>query len=99
MISIRFSHKYVKMPQDFEISTLTSVENVNLEYLDPAFLERDTAIVGGGHYPLPKKGRYMILWLESPSGAVWQTIRPWNPGKEKYYESHIGELVRCLISA
>ena len=99
MISIKFSHKYIKMPPDFEINTLISVENVNLEDLDPEFLERDTAIEGGGHYPLPKRGRHMILWLESPSGVVWQTIRRWTPEKEQYYAKHVGEQVRCVISA
>ncbi len=96
---IKFSHLYEKMPPDYLISRLTNVEVVNLEDLDPVFLERDTAIQGGGHYSLSKKGKYMILWLGSSSKhEKWQTIRRWTPGKEKYYRKYIGKLVNCEVT-
>lgn len=103
MIAIRFSHYYKKMPQNVSqcITTLEDVELVNLEDLDPAFLEADTAFVGGGHYPLPKKGKYMILWLKSDAGIFthpWQTIRRWTPEKEAYYRHHIKEQVKIDVA-
>ena len=96
---IKFIHLYEKMPPDFQVSRLTNVEVVNLEDLDPLFLERDTAIQEGGHYSLPKKGKYMILYLESGVMNIrWQTIRRWTPGKEKYYRKYIGKLVNCQVT-
>ena len=100
MITIKFSHKYTKMPfcnDNFGAHTyLTEVEPVNLEDLDPEFIRKDTEISGGGHYPLPKRGKYMILWLFTTDGLKahrWQTIRRWTPEKENYYVSHINEMV------
>ena len=101
VITIRFSARYEKMPQfSFEVTKLTAVELVNLEDLDPKFLERDTAIVGGGHYKLPKHGKYMILrLLTSRPGTIWpwQTIRRWTAEKETHYRSHVGEIVNIEI--
>jgi hypothetical protein len=79
---------------------LTEVEPVNLEDLDPEFIFKDTEIVGGWHYPLPDKGKYMILWLFTTDGLKahrWQTIRRWTSEKENYYRSHINELVKIKI--
>ncbi len=102
MITIKFSHQYKKFPPDLSMYThLTDVELVNLEDLDPAFLEADTAIRGGGHYPLPKKGKFMILWLFTTDGIAahrWQTIRRWTPEKEAYYRKHVGEAVRIEVT-
>ena len=97
MITTRFSNLYIKMPRGFERSVLTGLDLVNLEDLYPAFLEADTAIVVGGHFSLPSRGRYMILQLDI-DGRIWQTIRRWIPQKEAYYRSHIGEVVRCEVT-
>ncbi len=94
MITIRFSNLYIKMPPVFERLVLAGLKLVNLEDIYPAFLEADTAIVGGGHFPLSSGGRYMILRLDT-NGRIWQTIRRWTPQKEAYYHSRIGEAVRC----
>ena len=112
MIPIKFSHFYVKMPPVMDNTNLIDVQVVNLEDLDPAFLEADTAIRGGGHYKLPKKGKYMILWLRSSieitldpplvGGGMqlwsWQTIRRWTAEKEEFYRSHIGEQVKIEVT-
>lgn len=103
MIAIKFSHRYKKFPPSLEDTHLFDVDIINLEDLDPAFIAEDTAIVGGGNYPLPKKGKYMILRLCSYSNMgemhTWQTIRRWTPSKEAYYRSHLGEKVRCEVAA
>jgi len=100
MITIKFSHRYTKMPEYLSGTFLRDVEVTNLEDCEEEFLKKDTEIVGGGHYPLPKKGKYMILWLETGAGIRsigWQTIRRWTPKKEEYYRSHVGELVNIEV--
>jgi hypothetical protein len=97
-MKIKFSHHYVKMPPDFKVSRLWGVSIIYLEDTESSFLEKDTEIVGGGHYPLPKKGKFMVLWLESSIMNIrWQTIRRWTPQKHEYYQDFIGKLVECEI--
>ena len=103
MITIKFANYYKKMPYnvDVGITKLVGVQNVDLENLSPAFLRMDTAIRGGGYYRLPKKGKYMILRLDTEIENYftheWQTIRRWTSEKEAYYRSHIGEEVKIKI--
>jgi hypothetical protein len=97
-MKIKFSHFYYKMPPGYQSSRLKDVEIVNLEDLDKGFIEIDTKIIGGGNYPLPKKGKYMILWLESQLTKLpWQTIRRWTEEKERYYRKYIGDIVDCIV--
>ena len=96
MITIKFSHKYIKMPANMEKTKLVDIDLVDLEDLSEEFIQKDTAIVGGGHYKLPKKGKYMVLWLDS-QGELWQTIRRWTPEKEAYYLAHMGEEVQIGV--
>jgi hypothetical protein len=119
MITIKFAHKYLKFPPKLELrrTYLAKIDIVNLEDLDKIFLDNDTAYSDDenhiNYYPLPKKGKYMILYLISiykiPEGIRsfspsilkmhrWQTIRRWTPEKEKYYRSHIGEEVKIEIN-
>jgi hypothetical protein len=98
-VIIKFSHAYEKMPPDFKVSRLLEIEVVQLENLSGKFLDDDTRIVGGGYYPLPKKGKYMILRLESSIMNIpWQTIRRWTPKKEIYYRKYVGKRVDCKIT-
>lgn len=103
MITIKFSHQYVKFPPWLDDTILYDLEIVDMEDLDPKFIEEDTAILGGGHYPLPKKGKFLILRLcsYSPMGEMktWQTIRRWTPEKEAYYRKHIKEQVKIEVTA
>jgi hypothetical protein len=57
MITIRFSNLYIKMPPGFERLVLAGLKLVNLEDLYPAFLEADTAIVGGRSLPSVFRGQ------------------------------------------
>jgi hypothetical protein len=116
MITIKFAHKYLKFPPKLELrqTILSRIDIVNLEDLDKIFLDNDTAYSDDynhiGHYSLPKKGKYMILWLATDIYHTkergcdawytyhdWQTIRRWTPEKESYYRSHIGEEVKIEI--
>jgi hypothetical protein len=100
---IKFSHRYLKMKDGFERSTLLDVIPVKLEELSIRFLEYDTAYTDAAgnieHYPLPAKGDYLILVLQNHTidydGPMWTTIRRRTPEKEKYYRSMIGRVMIC----
>lgn len=96
MITIKFSHKYKKMPPGYERSLLTGISVVDIQSLNPDFIEADTAIVGGGNYPLPLHGRGIIIRLAT-NGTRWTTIRRWTAEKEALYKDHLGEEVECRI--
>lgn len=104
-MTIKFSHRYLKMKDGFELSTLLDVLPVKLEDLSIRFLEYDTVYVdetgNTEHYQLPSKGDYMILVLQNHTnnydGAMWTTIRRRTPEKEKYYRSLIGQVTECEV--
>lgn len=91
MKTIKFSHEYVKFPPDDDPSVLLEVFTVDVKDLSSMFLEYDTKIVGGGRYPLPKRGAFLVLLLYQASNKhLWTTIRRQTPEKEAYYRSLIG---------
>ena len=96
-MKIKFSHLYEKMPKDFGLSKIVCVDVVNIEDLLYEFVQRDTAIVGGGHYPLPIKGKFLVISLQSASKHNWQTIRRWTQKKELFYKEWVGKFVDCVI--
>jgi hypothetical protein len=65
-------------------------------------VEYDTAIIGGGNYPLPS-GKVLVLLLQAESGEVWTTIRRWTPDKEQYYRGlrgmRLAVVVACEVAA
>lgn len=105
MIKIKFSHLYNKMTGMDKTAILIAIFKVKLEDLHKSFLEYDTTYIendGKGnlsvnHYPLPKTGDYMVLLLQSDYNKIWTTIRRWNPEKEDYYRSHLGEEVKIEV--
>lgn len=106
MHKIKFSHRYLKMKDGFERSTLLDVLPVDLKNLSIRFLEYDTvyedAAGNQDHYRLPRRGAYMILILQNHTigynGHVWTTIRRRTPEKEAYYRGLIGQEVECVVS-
>lgn len=99
--TIKFSHRYCKMPPGFERSILLEVLPVKLENLSSMFLEYDTAYFDENcreaNYPLPKKGDYLLLILCADGVDLWTTIRRATPEKERYYKSMIGKPFRCVV--
>lgn len=95
---MEFTHKYKKMPDDWETAVLLDVIPCKLEDLSATFRNYDTAIEGGGNYPLPKKGEYMILLLLSKDNRLWTTIRRYTPAKYDYYLSQIGNMLHCYLN-
>ena len=95
---IKFSNEYQKHPDGWEESTLLEVLVCNIDELSKPFLEYDTTFKNGGRYPLPRKGKFMILLLLSKSGHLWTTIRRHTPRKEAYYTLCIGKQFDCIIT-
>jgi hypothetical protein len=97
MNSIKFSHRYFKMPPaHMKTARLLQVLIADKKELSPEFVEYDTAYKEiecnpeeeTKHYPLPD-GKLIILLLQT--GWVWTTIRRWTPAKESYYRSLQGQ--------
>lgn len=104
---IKFSHRYSKMPRDYQLSRLLEVLSIKLEDLSIPFRGYDTSFEVDGvtdFYPLPAKGAYMILLLQAGSGNgnIWTTIRSQRGqgGLDKltYYKSRVGEIFECVIT-
>jgi hypothetical protein len=94
---IKFSHRYLKMPEGFERSQLLDVISIDLKDLSKPFRDYDTSF-DGGSYPLPKSGKYIILMLLSEKGHLWTTIRSaYPPKKASYYLENIGHIFNCVI--
>jgi len=113
MNKIKFSHQYTKLGTivDGDKALLCGVFNVNLEDLPKQLIGYDTFYVDGskrGHYPLPKKGKYLLLLFlfhaVAPDGepmygisTLFTTLRRWTPRKEEYYKSKVGEYFEVVI--
>lgn len=97
MPAIKFSHRYHKMPPDPDPSRLIEVLVANRATLHSAFVEYDTAIIGGGNYPLPS-GKVLVLLLQAESGELWTTIRRWTPDKEQYYRGLRGMWLAAVVA-
>lgn len=102
MITIKFSHKYAKMPDDYQESMLLAVLPTKLEDLSKSFLQYDTAYIDGSgelkFYELPDEGDYMILLLISHSDQLWTTMRRMTPEKIALYRSNVGNDVNCEVT-
>jgi hypothetical protein len=103
MITIKFSSYYLKHPPGFQHSVLLQVLPVELSSLSQAFREYDTTKEDGLQYPLPKYGKYIILFLAPVSNpfCLFTTIRSAfsKDGRDKleYYRKHVGEEVKCVV--
>jgi hypothetical protein len=100
MQTIKFSHKYKKMPEHVAYlqTYITDVEITRYSDLTEEFIKSDTEYAGG-YYELPKAKLLIIkLWTETINGGhKWQTIRRWTPEKETYYKSLKGQEVKIEI--
>lgn len=95
-MKIKFSHKYFKMPKSFDNSFLLDVWIQNIEDMSKEFLHHDTHH-SKGWYKLPKKGKYLVLFIRSGK-TMWATLRRWTPKKEKYYKGLIGRAIEIEIT-
>lgn len=98
MRKIKFSHKYEKFPESFNITTLLAVFTVNRKDLSKAFVKYNTfyadVFTGGsktyGDSSVPK-GKLLVLIFASGLEKVrlWTTVIRWTEHKEKYYRNAI----------
>jgi len=97
MPTIKFSHRYHKMPPAPDPSRLLEVLVANRATLHSAFVEYDTAIIGGGNYALPD-GKVLVLLLQAEGGELWTTVRRWTPDKEQYYRGLRGTRLAVVVA-
>ena len=92
MRTIRFSHRYEKMPIEIKTAVLLGVEAWDVEKLPASFKDYDAEYEGEGatlYYHLPEKGKVIVLFLWGEH-TLFTTIRRWSPSKEKYYRDLVG---------
>ena len=101
MKTIKFSHRYKKMPEGVEYldTWIKDVAVVDYAELTEEEIEQDTAIVSGGNYPLPKTRLiWLKLWSETIDGGFeWGTLRRFTPQKFDYYSGLSGQQVKIEI--
>ena len=92
--TLKFSHNYLKLPTNWQgkKATLLFVREIELEKQMQWFLHYDTQFGVGSltgdtntFYPLPKKGKYLLLLFEC-EGTLFTTLRRSTPQKKVYYE-------------
>lgn len=93
--TIKFSHKYKKMPVVLSPTFLKGVRLKHYNELTEDFIKLDTETVDGKFYQLPKTQLLILdLWSE---GTYWHTVRRWTSEKEKYYRSLVGQEVKIVV--
>lgn len=97
MATIKFSHRYTKLPPRPDPSYLLEVFVVDRSDLHSSFIDYDTHIVDGGNFKIPI-GKVLVLLLQSESGAIWTTIRRFTDDKYEYYKSLRGRSVHIDIA-
>lgn len=111
MITIKFSHRYVKMPVQVETAPtrLLAMLDINADEISQAFRDYDTTYfeevpndgksmpdIEAKQYTLPRDGDMMVLLLET-SGQLWTTIRRYTHDKAVYYQREVGKEVKIEI--
>jgi hypothetical protein len=93
MNTIKFSHNYLKLPPNWQgkKATLLFVREIELEKQTSLLIDYDTLYLDRGeskHYPLPKKGKYLLLLFEC-EGTIFTTLRRSTWQKLNYYNDNI----------
>ena len=94
MLTIKFSHRYFKLP-DVDKAILLHVFVDDFSNIKPEFYDYDTAFKSPtsfltAHYELPKEGKCIVLLFEA-GGRAFTTIRRHTPEKYEYYHSNVGK--------
>jgi len=101
MNSIKFSHRYKKMPHGVEFleTWIKGIAIVDFFNLSEAEIKWDTETVSGEFYPLPKTKLIQIqLWSETiDGGKEWNTLRRHTEEKYQYYRQLVGQQVEIKI--
>lgn len=99
MRTIKFSHRYDKMPRGFETSKLLEVFITEKNDLHEGFILYDTSYsFDGKNYPLPN-GKLIVLLLQTlGSKELWTTVRRCYKSKLDYYRGLRGQYVKCVVN-
>jgi len=100
MNTIKFSHRYTKLPDAINSGdevTLLEVLNSRFEDLHPAFIQYDATTDKGELYPLPKTGGCLVLIFQF-NNDIFTTVRRHTPEKERYYKGLRGEVLQLVIT-
>ena len=100
MNTIKFSHRYTKLPDTISSGdevTLLEVLNSRFQDLHPAFIKYDATTDEGDLYPLPKTGSCLVL-IFIFNDEIFTTVRRQTPEKEKYYKGLRGEVLQLVIT-
>ena len=95
MRTIKFSHRYNKMPLNLEPTYILAVIQTYHSHLGQGFIEYDTKVENGGYFPLPR-GTLILIMLYT-DGQLWTTIRRHTPDKFSYYIGLIGQEVKIEV--
>ncbi len=107
MREIKFSHEYEKLFDDYggitEYAFLLEVFPVNIEDLSNSFIKYDAGYFDENdnykQYPLPKKGKYIVLlFVSTINRHAFTTIRRYTPRKYEYYKKARGEMFKVVIT-
>jgi len=100
MNTIKFSHRYTKLPDTISSGdevTLLEVLNSRFQDLHSAFIRYDATTDKGDLYPLPKTGSCLVL-IFIFNDEIFTTVRRQTPEKEKYYKGLRGEVLQLVIT-
>ena len=99
MRKIKFSHEYLKFPNNCSPSRLIQIIEIDSNQLTDQFRAYDTRTLNDEMYKLPK-GKLIILLLLTCNYIpnLWTTIRRYTPSKWDYYQSCIGDLFEIVIA-
>jgi len=101
MPAIKFSHRYLKLPENVRSARLLQVFCCYDTELSPAFIDYDTIWFSDTdspeHYPLPR-GRLILLLFQADNNDLFTTLRPWAPNKEKWYRGQQGAFFDVIVS-
>ena len=100
MNTIKFSHRYTKLPDTISSGdevTLLEVLNSRFQDLHSAFIRYDATTDKGDLYPLPKTGSCLVL-IFIFNDEIFTTVRRHTPEKERYYKGLRGEVLQLVIT-
>ena len=92
MPTIKFSYPFKKLASNNSLvnqAKLLQVIPVNLEDITQELRDFDTDF---GRYPLPAKGKYLMLIFQKSHYDLFTTLRRDTPEKQEYYLRSVGQV-------
>lgn len=103
--TIKFSHRYFKMPnlEYDKFHYLIGASVIHYKDLPKLFIDYDTIYYdnetkNATYYELPKTVLIVLTLFSGNSMTVWTTVRRYTEEKYRYYQKLIGQRVRIEVS-